>query len=300
MGCDRIIGVPSTPQSKPSTPHGISYLMGRDNVGGFPDYITGPVVDTARVVEIVFADHTILRVGTIPSPPALQSRIRFYATELPAPHADVQQIIARGDHNRVVARLHVFNVPRPVDQLSRISNHGKQIQLSAAMKHQLRLAHRSIHISLLASRDGRSFYHVGQGHCYGYGKPIDPTTVPPTRRAIGLLVGVVMCTIAPPHFPSPRRPVLDSSIYGATRSQPEMRLIRLAGFASDAVKTVNLLDRRGHILGRVPVIGNVYTLKHVPKGVVTVVPSDSNGKALAKCGPGGSVRSSGSYLDAQC
>lgn len=78
--------------------------------------------------------------------------------------------------------------------------------------------------------------------------------------------------------------------------------MRLSGIASDAVKTVNLLDDQSRVVERVPVTDNLYSLKHVPKGVVTVVPTAFNGQALARCGPGGrAVRgASSSYLAAHC
>ena len=300
MSCDQIAGVPSTPQSKRYTPHRISYLMaaGNGNGTGFPGYITGHVVESAHTVEIVLADHTVIKVDTIGAPSALQSKIRFYIAQLPAGHADVRRVVGRDDHNRIVAHL---NVPKLLlTRTFAVSNRGTQVALSAAMKHALRLAHRSTQIRLLASRDGRDFYHLGKHDCYGVGKTVDAATLPPTRPGIGQLAGIVICTLGPPRFPSPLRPVLDLSVYGQNRGQKEVTLFRLAGFASDAVKTVNLLDSHGRILRRVPVIANVYTLKHAPKGVVEIVPADINGKALARCGPGASTRSSGSYLQARC
>lgn len=299
MNCDTITGVPVTPQSKHATPHAITFLMG-SATAGLPAYITGPVIDTAQTVEIDFADGTRMRVDTLPAPTSLDSRIRFYATPLPAGHADVIAVVGHGEGNRTVARLSVQPLPATTTgsgSSNRVSNQGQALPLSPAMKHALRLAHRSTRIRLLASRDGHNFYRLGQRGCWGLGKQADPSTFPPTRRGIAAMVGLILCGKT---FPSEARPVLDLSVYGRNKRNKQMHLIRLAGIASDAVKTVQLLDTHGRIIRTVPVVSNIYTLPELPPGIAVVVAADQHGRPLARCGPNANAIAHGSYLAARC
>lgn len=297
MSCDTITGVPVSAQSEPSSPHAISYLMGSSQE--LPAYITGPVVDTARTVEIVFADGKTIHVGTLPAPVALRSHVRFYVAELPARAGRVTAVLGRSKNGATVARLPVAALSSaiPAGAFRRVSDRGALVKLPAALEHAFRLAHRSTDIRLLARRDGRDFYRLGAGSCWGTGRPVDPASLPPTRRGVATLVGLIVCAS---DFPSHQQPVLDLSVYGQSRGEKTVTLVRLAGFASDAVRTIKLVDSRGRIVGRVPVVGNVYTLARAPKGVVIVEPADISGRPLAKCGPGAKVTSSGSYLNARC
>lgn len=311
MDCDTITGVPIAANTKPSAPHAISYLMGTGPNGThLPDYITGPVVDTARTVEIRFTDGTTVDVPTIVAPSALRSRIRFYATPLPARHSPVQSVVGLDGRGRVVARLAIPNLNR-ASAAYRMSNHGVRVHLPAGLQHLLRLQHRSTDVWLLATRDGKNIYRMGGrdisrgvAHtCFGVGNAIDPATLPATERGIGQLAGSIGCTaVGPATFPSPDEPVRDLSIYGANRGDKEITLLRLAGLASDEVKRIELLDDKHHILARVPVIDNVFSLRHVPKGVTFVVPVNADGQALAECGPNAraGIRGAGSYLRARC
>lgn len=314
MSCDEISGVPKTPQTKPSSPHGVSYLLENGNKR-FPGVVFGPVIPQAATVNVRFASNQTIHATTIPAPGALGANVRFYIAALPSTlHwnpfvlTPVRSIVGRDRHGHVVARL-VLPGRQLNSALFRISNQGKLVHLTPSQKHVLRSEHRGTLIYLMATRDGESFYRLGGNHvsrgvahvCYGFGKPQIPYLLPASRRGIAPLVGVIGCTEkTAATFPSPFAPVWDLSIYGATRSHPQVVLQRLAGFASDAVKTVNLLDRKGRVVERVPVIDNVYAVKHVPPGIVAVVPTSFDGQSLARCGPQHGIRGNGTYLRAHC
>jgi hypothetical protein len=291
LACDTITGVPRTSRSKPFTPHGISYMQSSGS-GRFPSYVVGPVVAAARSVEVTLSDKTVLQISTFAAPKNLQSQIRFYLTQLPRRDVFVRRLVARSGDGKIVATL---DVPRPPFTLAenRISNRGTPLQLSPAMKHRLRLAHRRAQVWLLASRAELNFYRFGR--CFGVGKAGDATTFPASRGPAAF--GSLMCSRG---FPSRKRPVLDASIYGATRRHPQMTLERLSGFASDSVVSVSLLDRRGRIVQRVPVVGNVYAERALKPGVVTVVMTDRSGRQLVRCGPGATTTGAGTRVMAAC
>lgn len=316
MGCAPISGVPATPDTKPSPPLAITYLMGEGNAS-FPGFVVGPVIASARTVEIALSNHASIRVPTISAPSALHAHVRFFVARLPAglrwshlgSSTPVTSLVGLDAHGRIVARL---AIPGGANNsaLYRMINHGVRVHFTAAFLHALRLARRSTDVLLLASRDGTNFYrsvgsvYGGVAHaCFGVGKTVNLASLPPTRRGIAQMAGIIECSPATATtFPSPQQPVWDLSIYGQNRGQPDVTLFRLAGIASDAVRTVNLLDRNHHVVARVPVIDNVYTLRHVPEGVTLVVPTGLNGQSLAECGPNASarVRGSGTYLQARC
>jgi hypothetical protein len=202
------------------------------------------------------------------------------------------------------SRSYATRRPLPLTTVSPISS----IVSFRRATHAFHLQHRGTLIYLMATRNGESIYRLGGNHvsrgvahvCWGWGRPLNPATLPANERGVGRLIGVISCgpkTAA--SFPSPLAPVWDLSIYGATRRDKRVTLMELAGIASDAVKTMNLMDARGHVVERVPVIANVYSLKTVPKGIVGVVPTSFDGQALAWCGRG-NVRGSGLYLRAHC
>jgi hypothetical protein len=110
MNCDQIDGVPTTRQTKPSVPHGITFLAGLS--AGFPPYVVGPVVEAADEVEIHLADGQIIRTRTFDAPDDLGA-IRFYATQVPSqpplpggrPQVGVEKLGALTDEGEVVACL---------------------------------------------------------------------------------------------------------------------------------------------------------------------------------------------------
>lgn len=96
-------------------PHGISYLA---HIGApRPNYVVGPVVASARAVEIKLADGTTLRSTTIAPPSNLFSGIRFYAAELPCP-ARPTRLMAFEGRRQPVARL---TLPPPTALMHKIS-----------------------------------------------------------------------------------------------------------------------------------------------------------------------------------
>jgi hypothetical protein len=106
MACDRIDGVPPTPQSKPSTPHAITYMW--SSSGRLPPNIVGPVIDTADAVEIHFTDGSVVRTTTFEAPKEFGS-IRFYATRLPqGPRTggvEVRKLVGLDRESQIVACL---------------------------------------------------------------------------------------------------------------------------------------------------------------------------------------------------
>lgn len=88
MGCAAIEGVPRTAESKPYTPHAITFMSGSSE--RFPTYAVGPVIDTATEVAVHLADGTVVRTSTFDAPDKLGA-IRFYATLLPDPPRTTEQ-----------------------------------------------------------------------------------------------------------------------------------------------------------------------------------------------------------------
>jgi hypothetical protein len=82
MSCDSIAGVPRTANSKPSTPHAITYVITGKDV--LPASIYGPVTDKAEEVVAEFANGVEVRTSTFAAPRELGAAVRFYATTLPA------------------------------------------------------------------------------------------------------------------------------------------------------------------------------------------------------------------------
>lgn len=302
IDCDTITGVPRTAQTKPSKPHGITYLTGVAT-GGFPHYIVGMVVAAATRVEVVVGNGTPISTPTIAAPASLQSRVRFYAVQLP-PHARVLSVRGKDAGGKIVASL---AIPAAISKLASPDAYavsgGTRLRLSHAMQHMLRLHHMSPIIYLLGTRFGLNFYRRGtSGHCYGSGPAGNPGSFTPTQapRAAVQIFGGYVCS---PRFPSPAQPVLDTSVWGQNRGRPTVTLLRLVGFASDAVKAIRLLDAHGRILATVPVVNNIYALRPIPKGVVALEPIAAHGTVLARCGPNGAgsaTSGQGSYLNAHC
>lgn len=115
MGCDQIEGVPRTSESKPYTPHAITFMSGSSE--RFPTYIVGPVIETATEVAVHLADGTVMRTSTFDAPDALGA-IRFYATPLPdapqvterPPRTQVRKLVGFDRDGEIVACL---TIPMP-------------------------------------------------------------------------------------------------------------------------------------------------------------------------------------------
>jgi hypothetical protein len=110
MACDQIEGVPRTAESKPYTPHAITFMSGSSD--RLPAYIVGPVIETVSEVVIHLANGAILHTSTFEAPKELGAAIRFYATRLPElqrapgkPRWPVEKLVGRSDDGRIVACL---------------------------------------------------------------------------------------------------------------------------------------------------------------------------------------------------
>src|SRR5690242_2211890 len=89
----------------------ISYMAGTDS--GIPAFIVGPVVSSARSVEISFFDRPSIRVRTIVPPSSLSPVTRFFAKLLRCP-ATARRLIARDQYGIIVARLAIpHRRPKP-------------------------------------------------------------------------------------------------------------------------------------------------------------------------------------------
>jgi hypothetical protein len=82
MECSTLASVARTATTKASPDMTITYLIGARSAP-FPNYIAGPVIETATTVAIRFGDGELLRVPTFSAPEPLD-HVRFYATQLPA------------------------------------------------------------------------------------------------------------------------------------------------------------------------------------------------------------------------
>jgi hypothetical protein len=123
-------------------------------------------------------------------------------------------------------------------------------------------------VRLIAVRGTRRYYRITRRagrDCFGIG----------ATAASGDHFSVA-CSAA---FPSPERPILDRSVFGADTGE-SLHVITLEGFAADGVATIGLENLAGVVARRIRVTGNVYRLGAVPPGLVRIVALDTNGKVL--------------------
>jgi hypothetical protein len=132
--------------------------------------------------------------------------------------------------------------------------------------------HRSPDIYRLTTVGRLTFFRFGDsGLCFGAKR--DFSMVEVTPRSVPLVFGGYVCR-------SRLSPVMDMSIYGASRVDPKVHLELLAGVAADNVAKIQLLASGGHVAATVPVIRNVYGLGHVPRDVVALRGVTTTGKLL--------------------
>lgn len=303
LACNRIAGASHTRGATRVPPRPLTYLIGRD--GHLPAYVAGMVVRSALTVDVVLQGGRTLTVRTLPAPTALRSLVRFYVARLPGKRSRVQALLGHGPHGGVVAYQPILAAAAvPAAEFGHMSNRGTLIHFSRSMRHRLRLMHRSAEIRLLATIGGRNLYMLGPTNaarqCFGSGKAVDPSTLPPTRTGVAELGGYTCSARTATTFPSIQQPIWDISIYGASRAHPQLQVLQLAGVASDGVKWIALLDAHGRLVRRVRVAHNVYALEHVPENVAIVAPADIDGRPIAFCGPNGGVLGTGTYVDARC
>jgi hypothetical protein len=132
-----------------------------------------------------------------------------------------------------------------------------------------------VSIRLLANRGGYRFYVVdlkGQRpqRCFATGRA--------NQRS---LLGSLHCAERW-NFPSAKLPVLDESVWEASREHPEWHVFRLQGFAADGVAKVGLLDEHDRLVAAVPVVSNTYLRSTgLPtEGVKAIVAYDRSGRQV--------------------
>lgn len=157
----------------------------------------------------------------------------------------------------------------PSRDLSRVSNRGHVTpRVAPVMVRVLRRVGAAGPAHTIAVRGDRRYYRVMRGNrpdCFGIG-----TATPRGDRFS------IVCSAA---FPSPQRPILDSSVFGADVGEA-LHLVAVEGFAADGVATIGLENAAGVMVSRIPVMGNVYRLRGIPASAVRVVALDASGKTL--------------------
>jgi hypothetical protein len=148
-----------------------------------------------------------------------------------------------------------------------VGTKGKAIQLTQLQARRLSGAPTSGSLSLLAIREGRAFYRVGdaRARCYAVGD----------ARSIGT-VGAITCW-------DDSQPLMDFSVVDlSSGSRSEIRFFRVEGIAADQVSSVGVLGSDGDVIARVPVVRNVYAMSAPPgapgRGLLAL---DSEGRPLA-------------------
>lgn len=143
---------------------------------------------------------------------------------------------------------------------------GSVVHLTQRQARRLSGAPTSGPLVLLAIRDGRAFYRLGdaRAHCYAAGD----------AHSVGT-VGAVGCW-------DDAQPLMDFSVVDlSSGSQSEMKFFRIEGIAADQVSSVGVLGSNGDVVARVPVVGNVYAMPAPPgasgRGLVAL---DSRGRPL--------------------
>jgi len=106
-------------------------------------------------------------------------------------------------------------------------------------------------VFLLATQHGRSYYRlVRQGReCYGV-----------SRAGAASGPGLIKCFL-----PQGLPPLVDFSVFEATRDHPQLHVWRLEGIAPDGVVRIGLISRTGKLVAKVPVSRGIYYLASPPK-----------------------------------
>jgi len=125
------------------------------------------------------------------------------------------------------------------------TNRGTLIALSARERAAMVRAHRSPHVYRLATIDGTTFFRFGDSRlCYGAKRDFSLVQVTPT--SIPRVFGGFVCWGKP-------SPVMDFSVFGASRQDPTMHIWKLQGVADDDVASIQLLSSKRRVLSSVPV-----------------------------------------------
>jgi hypothetical protein len=109
LSCAPVVGVPRTPETKPSSDLTIT-VTASSGTSQLPAYVAGPVVDSAETVEIDYGDGHSLRVTTFPAPESV-GHVRFFATPLDAGDGPDKVVGFDGNGNVVACLVHGRPVP---------------------------------------------------------------------------------------------------------------------------------------------------------------------------------------------
>ena len=254
----------------------------------FPPYIVGAVVGPASEVDIAGPHTPLQRVATIAAPGwRMGSDVRFFIARRPLSR-DVSGLTARDATGATVATMAVESPYRP--KVYRLSNPGRKLRLSHTIVHELRLAHHSTDVYLLAARDGLTFYRLGKtGRCFGTGRVSTSSRATPRNP---LHLSDIGCS---GHRFSPTHPMVDNSIWGQDSGDPVMHLYQFSGIASNEVVAIDLVNADGTLIERVPVRDSVYTAKPIPPRDRRHQPDQPGGVWVLPCGFG-----KGSYETRRC
>jgi hypothetical protein len=153
-----------------------------------------------------------------------------------------------------------------------ISTQGRLVALPSALLASLHSHHLSLHIYILAVRDGTTFLRRGDGgRCFGTVQDFDLQKIAEAKRP-WLAFGMYVCRGNP-------SALIDLSVFGGSRGEP-VHLLRLKGIAADSVRRVELIGNHGRVIRSVRVIGNVYAASQLPRDVLGIRAVDSRGAVL--------------------
>jgi hypothetical protein len=127
-------------------------------------------------------------------------------------------------------------------------------------------------VRLLGDRDGTSFYVSKQpdgNYCFGIG--FAPAVSP---RIDALACGDQLGT-----FPSANEPIADLSGI-STSPDGSIRVNKLAGFATDAISRIELINSNGDVVEVVPVADNIYAANPANVPVAAIAAVDQQGKII--------------------
>jgi hypothetical protein len=131
-----------------------------------------------------------------------------------------------------------------------VATKDRVIHLTQRQAHRLSGAPTSGPLSLLAVREGRAFYRLGdaRARCYAVGD----------ARSLGT-PGAIACWDG-------SEPLMDLSVVDlSSGSRSEARFFRIEGIAADEVSSVGVVGANGAIVARVPVVRNVYAMAAPPQ-----------------------------------
>jgi hypothetical protein len=152
------------------------------------------------------------------------------------------------------------------------TNQGVLLALTPSERAAMVRAHRSPHVYVLATVDRTTFFRFGEsGLCYGAKR--DFSLVRVTPRSIPHVFGGFACWGKP-------LPVMDFSVFGASRQDPTMHIWKLQGIADDDVASIQLLSRKARVVSTVPVHANVYALFPVSSAAVSFQALNASGKVV--------------------